>query len=202
MKKTIKITKLTALLAAVTLMLALAGCEALNAAITTLKGGLVGNDYNIYQYDNFGEPVFKVSGDKITMSAETTSTGEVTSYIDITIDGYEWQHVGSTLVFAQNGVDIITDFVVPEEIETSAGTSTGLMAADRFINNYRNLFGKKSVIIVSSQTGAPVCLLQGDSVYMEVPNDLPKTTKLSIDGKAVYIHRANVDIMPAAMFGA
>lgn len=176
------------------------GCAAINDFITSLKGELVGNDYVIYQYDNFGQPVFTVHGDKITMDGELDSAGELTSYIDITIDGYEWQHVGGTLVFAQNGVDIITDFQVPTDITTSAGTSSGLMGVDRFINNYRNLFGKSSIIIVSSQTGTPVCLLQGDSVYTEVPNDLPKTTKLNIDGKAVYIHRANVDIMPAAMF--
>lgn len=178
------------------------GCAAISDFITSLKGELVGNDYVIYQYDNFGAPVFTVTGDKIAMSAEYDKAGEVTSYIDITIDGYEWQHVGGTLVFAQNGVDIITDFQMPTDIETSAGTSSGLMGVDRFINNYRNLFGKASVIIVSSQTGTPVCLLQGDSVYTEVPYDLPKTTKLNIDGKAVYIHRANVDIMPAAMFNS
>lgn len=181
-------------------LMMLSGCAAINDWLVTLKGELVGNDYIINQYDNFGQHVFTVRGDKITLDGEVDNYGELTSYIDITIDGYEWQHVGGTLVFAQNGVDIITDFQVPTDITTSAGTSSGLMAVDRFINNYRNLFGKQSVIIVSSQTGTPVCLLQGDSVYTEIPADLPKTTKLNIDGKAVYIHRANVDIMPAAMF--
>lgn len=192
--------KLTALALAVAFIITLSGCAAISDFITTLKGDLVGNDYIISQYDNFGNKVLTVSGDKITLDGELDSAGELTSYIDITIDGYEWQHVGGTLVFAQNGVDVITDFQMPDTIETSAGTSLGLMGVDRFVNNYRNLFGKKSVVVISSQTGAPVCLLQGDSVYTEVPHNLPKTTKLNIDGKAVYIHRANVDIIPAAMF--
>lgn len=178
----------------------LSGCAGLSNLVSTLKGELWGNDYTIYQYDNFGSPILKVTGDKVTLSGELNSSGELSSYIDITIDGYEWLHVGGTLVFAQNGVDVITDFQMPENITTSGDTSTGLMAADRYINHYRNLFGKKSVIIISSQTGAPVCLLQGDSVYTEVPGNLPKTTRLNIDGKAVYVHRANVDIMPVAMF--
>lgn len=36
---------------------------------------------------------------------------------------------------------------------------------------------------------------------MEVPDDLPKTTRLNIDGKAVYVHRANVDIIPVELLG-
>ena len=36
--------------------------------------------------------------------------------VNITIDGHEWSHVGNTLVFAQQGVDMITDFQVPENI--------------------------------------------------------------------------------------
>ena len=43
-------------------------------------------------------------------------------------------------------------------------------------------------------------LFQGDSCYTEIPGDLPKTTLVSIDGKLVYVHRANVDIIPASLF--
>lgn len=187
---------------AVSLMLLVAtGCAFMKDVISRLKGELIGNDYVISQFDNFGNKTLTVNGDKITMDCETDEAGEPTSYIDITIDGYEWQHVGSTLVFAQNGVDMITDFQMPDEIE-STGTSSGLMAVDRFINNYRNLFGKKCVVLVSSQNGTPIGLFQGDSCYMEVPADLPKTTRLNIDGKAVYIHRANVDIIPAELFNS
>ena len=35
----------------------------------------------------------------------------------------------------------------------------------------------------------------GDDVYWEVPEDLPKMTKLMVDGKALYIHRANYQII-------
>lgn len=177
----------------------LSGCSAFQSFISELKGELIGNDYNISQYDNFGSLVFTVHGDKVTMDGEVDSLGEPTSYIDITIDGKEWQHVGGTLVFAQNGVDMVTDFQVPQDIQ-SDGSSLGLIAADKFVNHYKNLFGKKTVVLVSSQTGAPIGLFQGDRCYTEVPGDLPKTTLINIDGKLVYVHRANVDIMPADMF--
>jgi hypothetical protein len=37
------------------------------------------------------------------------------------------------------------------------------------------------------------------AVYVSVPDDLPKTTHLSIDGKSLYIHRANYTILDADM---
>ena len=184
---------------AIVLCLSLTGCAALGAFISQLKGELFGNDYDIRQYDDFGNLVFTVHGNRVTMDCELDENGEVSSYIDITIDGKSWKHVGSTLVFAQKGVDMITDFQLPEDMEGS-NSSTGLMQVDRKINSYANLFGKKLIVLVSSQNGTPIGLFQGNDCYTEIPGDLPKTTMISIDGKLVYVHRANVDIIPASMF--
>ena len=181
------------------LVLTLAGCSSLKSAFQSWKGELFGNEYQVWEYDNFGNKILTLHGDKIALEGEVDEEGVESSYIDITIDGYEWNHVGNTLVFAQKGVDIITDFTIPEEIESDT-KSTGLISADRVINNYRNEFGKKSVVVVFSQTGAPICMFQGDDCYKEIPADLPKTTKLYIDGGLVYVHRANVDIFPAKLF--
>ena len=184
---------------AIALCMALTGCAAIGAFFSQLKGELFGNGYNISQYDDFGNLVFTVEGDRVTMDAQLDENGEISSYIDITIDGKSWKHVGSTLVFAQDGVDMITDFQIPETME-GANTSTGLMEVDRRINSYANLFGKKLIVLVSSQNGTPIGLFQGNDCYTEIPGDLPKTTMISIDGKLVYVHRANVDIIPASMF--
>lgn len=196
MKKMKRIALVTLVLA---LVLTLGGCAFLRNLVGTLTGELFGKNYNISQYDDFGNLVFTIQGDRVAMECELDENGEVSSYIDITIDGKSWKHVGSTLVFAQEGVDMITDFQLPESME-SDGTSTGLMAIDRRINDYANLFGKKLVVLVSSQNGTPIGLFQGDDCYTEIPGDLPKTTLINIDGKLVYVHRANVDIIPASLF--
>ena len=194
-----KYKRYLALALAVVLTLSLCGCAAVSSFLNTLRGELFGNNYKITQYDDFGNLVFTVYGDRVTMNCELDENGEVSSYIDITIDGKSWQHVGSTLVFMQEGVDMITDFQIPEEMG-DAGSSTGLMAVDRRINEYANYFGKKLVVVVSSQNGTPIGLFQGDNCYTEIPGDLPKTTLINIDGKLVYVHRANVDILPASLF--
>ena len=185
---------------ALILVIALTGCSAIGAFVGKLKGELFGNDYIIRQYDDFGNLVFTVRGDKVTMDCELDEYGEVSSYIDITIDGESWKHVGSTLVFAQENADMITDFQIPEEMENQGLGSTGFMAVDRRINEYANYFGKELVVLISSQNGTPVALFQGNNVYTEIPGDLPKTTLIHIDGALVYVHRANIDIIPAEFF--
>lgn len=191
--------RILAAVLAVALLVALTGCASIGSFFSKLRGELFGNDYDIRQYDNYGNLVFTIHGDRVAMDCELDEDGEVSSYIDITIDGKSWKHVGGTLVFAQRGVDLITDFQLPEDMENS-GSSSGLMAIDRYINDYANLFGKKLVVLVSSQNGTPIGLFQGNSCYTEIPGDLPKTTLIHIDGKLVYVHRANVDILPASMF--
>ena len=65
------------------------------------------------------------------------------------------------------------------------------------LNAIRNYIGKPMVVVIKSQTGAPIYVFSGRSVYWEVPDDLPKFTKLSIDGKPLYLHRANFQILDA-----
>jgi hypothetical protein len=191
--------RILAAVLAVVLLVSLTGCAYIGTFFSKLRGELFGNDYDIRQYDNYGNLVFTVHGDRIAMDCELDENGEVSSYIDITIDGKSWKHVGSTLVFAQRGVDMITDFQIPADMENS-GNGSGLIAIDRRVNEYANLFGKKLVVLVSSQNGTPIGLFQGNNCYTEIPGDLPKTTLIHIDGKLVYVHRANVDIIPASLF--
>ena len=194
-----KTIRIFALILVAVLVTSLAGCAAIGAWLGQLRGELFGNDYDIRQYDNYGNLVFTVHGNRVTMDCELDENGEVSSYIDITIDGERWMHVGGTLVFAQRGVDMITDFSLPADMENPTG-GTGLMAVDRTINQWANYFGKELVVVVSSQNGTPIGLFQGNSCYIEIPGDLPKTTLIHIDGKLVYVHRANVDILPASLF--
>ena len=46
---------------------------------------------------------------------------------------------------------------------------------------------------------SPIVAYSGEDVYWEIPDDLPKFTKLMIDGKALYIHRANFQIIDKSL---
>lgn len=72
-------------------------------------------------------------------------------------------------------------------------------AIANIINRFKNSFGKQVVAVIQSQLGDPICAYSGNEVYWEVCENLPKTTKLMIDGKALYIHRANFQLIDTAL---
>ena len=181
------------------------GCAKLASAINDIKGSLIGNQYTIYTYDNFGNLVLETSGKKIDIAGnpvKTTSydengkviTGyELSSVITITIDGNEIESCGDTCIFVQKGLTPDVDFTT-ETIKSSSGI-LDITSISAKLNQYKNKFGKARVVVIKSQLGNPIMAFSGDSVYWEIPEDLPKMTKLMIDGKALYIHRANFQIV-------
>ena len=70
--------RFTIMVMCIIMAMVLSGCNIaiIDTIIGEIKGELVGNDYNISQYDNFGNKVLSVSGDKINLSAEVDSDGE------------------------------------------------------------------------------------------------------------------------------
>lgn len=194
-------------LAIVAVMLSLSGCSMLESAVNDIKGNLVGNGYDIYTYDNYGDLVLTTGGDKISISGNKTETTsydsdgstitnyEMSSVITITIDGDEIQSCGDTCIFEQDGLDAEVDFTQEVINSQTDGSFDENTAIARFVNQYKNMFGKSRVVVVKSQLGQPIKAYSGDDVYWEIPDDLPKMTKLMIDGKALYIHRANFQII-------
>lgn len=186
----------------------LSGCESLNAKLKELKGELIGNSFDISIYDNFGTNILNISGDKVqvnnnvveVMSVDSdgdyVKTFEMSSVTTNTIDGNNMLQVGNSVIYAERGLRKLVDFELPKDIETSGGTFNLL---DRRINEYKNSFGTPKVVVVSSQLGVPICVYGGDSVYVSIPDDLPKFTKLSIDGKALYLNRVNYIILDTNM---
>ena len=195
----------------VVMLFSLSGCSMLESKINDLKGNLVGNGYDIYTYDNYGEKVLETSGDKISITGNKTETtsydsdgSEITGYdlssvITITIDGAEIQSCGDTCIFQQDGLDAEVNFTQEVIDSQTDGYLDENTAIARFVNRYKNMFGKSRVVVIKSQLGQPITAYSGDDVYWEIPDDLPKMTKLMIDGKALYIHRANFQIIDKAL---
>lgn len=207
MKKNIKKILVAAILTVVCTF-NMAGCALFESEVNELNGEISGNTYNASFYSNDGEKFMDMSGQKINLSSNIVkeysySSGSGWGYIEtlssvvtVTIDGNEVQSCGSTMIFAENGLEPEVDFINPDKIES---TTDGSLADNTIIaatvNRYKNYFGKSRVVVIQSQLGNPICAYSGDEVYWKVCEDLPKTTKLMIDGKALYIHRANFQII-------
>lgn len=168
----------------------LAGCAELSLRFSSIKGELIGNSFDATVFDNFGGEVAAFHAKK--MGVEAASVDEdgnaTSSVLKITADGRDIEQVGNTMVFAETGLEEVEGYTLPRDIQATGGT---VNLVDRAINDVKSKIGKSRVVVVSSQLGVPIAVYQGNSVGYEIPEDLPKFTKLSIDGKALYIHRAN-----------
>lgn len=204
MKKKILITVLTILFA----IISCSGCALWDNEVNELNGSITGNTYNAGFYTNQGKNFMNVSGQKIDLQSnvikEKTYNSDngwgynqtLSSVVTVIIDGKTIESCGSTMIFAENGLNPEVDFNSPEVIKsTSDGSFGDNVFIASIVNKYKNYFGKSRVVVIQSQLGDPICAYSGNEVYWEVCQDLPKTTKLMIDGKALYIHRANFQII-------
>lgn len=185
----------------------LTGCAANDDYMNDVKGNLSGNSYTIYTYDNYGQKVMTTTGDKINIAGNKTKSkgydsegNETTSYdvssvITILIDGKEIESCGDTCIFEQKGLKPEVDFTQENIISHSTGKISENTYIAGIVNYYKNYFGKSRVVVIKSQLGQPIAAYSGDEVFWKIPDDLPKMTKLMIDGKALYIHRANLQII-------
>lgn len=97
------------------------------------------------------------------------------------------------------GLQPDVDFVQTDIYSQSTGKLSDNTYIAGIVNKYKNYFGKSRVVVIKSQLGQPIVAYSGDEVYWKIPKDLPKMTKLMIDGKALYIHRANFQIIDTAL---
>lgn len=197
------------LLLGIVMLLGLTGCNwaGLDNDIQEIKGSIKGCTYNCMFYSNTGERFMTVQGENISLSSNVVRersysedggwgyVDTLSSVVTITVDGSQIENCGSTVIFAQDDLEPDADFEGIDSIESESNGITDWTMIAGVVNSYKNYFGKPTVVVIQSQLGVPICAYSGKDVYWEVCEDLPKTTKLMIDGKALYIHRANFQII-------
>lgn len=203
-KKTVKLIALVSVVAIVISIMA--GCSMIESKIQELRGDLIGISFDYYEYDSFGNHIMTAHGDKVNLEGvRVTEYGydgdgnlvknySLSSVVNITIDKHQHVACGSSLIFVETGLEQV-DVEIPEEITTSSSGFSSLTSVSSWVNSIKNSFGCSKVVVIKSSLGFPLAVFQGDKVYWEVSENLPKTTKLSIDGKALYIHRVEYDII-------
>lgn len=197
------------LLLGIVMLLGLTGCNwaGLDNDIQEIKGSIKGCTYNCMFYSNTGERFMTVQGENISLSSNVVRersysedggwgyVDTLSSVVTITVDGSQIENCGSTVIFAQDDLEPDANFEGIDSIESESNGITDWTMIAGVVNSYKNYFGKPTVVVIQSQLGVPICAYSGKDVYWEVCEDLPKTTKLMIDGKALYIHRANFQII-------
>ena len=193
------------------LIICLAGCARLRSGIHDLHGSIIGNEYYIDVFDNTGIRTLRSHGKRIdidnniveektysSVSDEWYSTKTLSSVITITIDGKQLIACGDTCIFYDKRLVPEYEFYLDNIDSSSSGIMDSTLISG-VVNSIKNEFGKPMVVIIKSQMGAPIYAFSGNRVYWEVQEDLPRFTKLMIDGMALYIHRANFQIIDKAL---
>lgn len=191
-----KIRKIThrilSILLTIAIVASLCSCAKVDSDFNDLNGSITGNTYECQFYSNDGQKFMTVSGSKIDMNSniirERTFNGDswgytntLSSVVTITVDGCQISNCGSTVLFTEKGLEPDVNFQMQDINSNTDGSIGDNAIVANVVNKYKNAFGK------------PV------DVYWKVCEDLPKTTKLMIDDKALYIHRANFQIIDLAL---
>ena len=197
------------MIVAIALMLLLAtlltGCAGFKSDVNSLNGSITGNTYECQFFSNHGQKFMTMTGQKIDINENIVReriytnkgwgyTKTLSSVVTVTVDGNEVESCGTTILFIEDGLTPDVDFTMQDITSVAQGILDNTILANT-VNRYKNWFGKSRVVVIQSQMGDPIMAFSGDEVYYTVCEDLPKTTKLMIDGHALYIHRANFQII-------
>lgn len=182
----------------VTLLLVqqLSGCAKVHMTATDLKRNLSGISVTIRTFDEESNIIDRINGKSVNITRDTTfdssSESKDSSVIKITVGSNEINHVGSSLVMADKGLnDIFDEYKKSADIENS---DSSVPVINRVVHSVINdTTGKKRTVLIRSQNGTPLATYMGDKVST-FSVDIPKTTAFLIDGKLLIVYRCDYTV--------
>lgn len=140
-----------------------------------------------------------------------TSWYETSSVVTITVDDYVVPTCGSTVLFMDSRIkmipidrDMLGTFGELNNGYTVESTSHPLQTyfglTHWWYNTHEKGQGGAKIVIIQSQDGYDIGIIEGEDITWDIEGKLPKTTCLTVDGMPVYIHRCNFTILPTALF--
>lgn len=182
-------------------LLMLTGCQSVNDFFKTTEEQYLGLSGTVRTFDENSQVIDKLTGksvsiksdDRFDMTDELGNISKESSVLDVTIGRSQVLHVGSTLIFSEDGLtDYMDEYGESIELETK---DRSLPFVNRFFNQIKNDWtGQSKLILIRSQNGTPLATYFGDRVSTSAPDGIPNTTYLLIDGKRLIIYRADFTI--------
>jgi len=183
------------------LVFSLTGCGLFGATADKFEQAFSGFGATMTTYNQDGQPVDQIKGASFRVSRDTefdTTDGDGKSNSDssvllISLADAHIHHVGSTMILAQDGLVDITE-KIPAEFRfdnDKPGTP--------WINDIRYRFqqlwgGTAKTIMIRSQNGTPIKVYGGNNVQI-LKTDVPKSTWFRIDGKTLFVYRADYTVV-------
>ena len=187
-------------------MISLSSCALFGAAIDDLNRYLNGMSGTMSTYDQFGRPIDVVRGQSFDMRRDETfdtsdsegNSNKDSSVVKVSVGDSVINHVGSTLILAEEGLIKVSDAPTQVELENS---DSGRPWLNYLYQHGRNLWqGKSRTIMIRSQNGTPIAVFAGNTVETFNP-DIPKTTWFRVDGKTLLVYRADYTVYDTELLG-
>ena len=183
-----------------TSLLALSACQSIQNWWKNTKEEWIGLEMTVRTFDESSQLIDEMSGKSLyiernaefdSVDAEGNSKAD-SSVLKVTIGQYEMDHVGSSLIAAEEGLEDL--FAKYQKTVTVEEEGKAIPVVNRMVSQLKNDFtGKAKVILIRSQNGTPLATYAGDKVSLYT-SDAPKTSELLIDGKRLIIYRCDYTI--------
>lgn len=192
--------KITLSLMLILSLVSLSACQSVQNWWKNTKEEWIGLDMTVRTFDENAQLIDEMDGKSLSIErnqefdsedAEGNSKGD-SSVLKVTIGKYEIDHVGSSLIAAEDGLEDL--FVKYQKTVNIEEESRAIPMVNRMVSKLKNDFtGKAKVILIRSQNGTPLATYAGDKVSLYT-SDAPKTSELLIDGKRLIIYRCDYTI--------
>ena len=183
-----------------TSLLSLSACQSIQNWWKNTKEEWIGLEMTVRTFDESSQLIDEMSGKSLSIErnaefdsvdAEGNSKAD-SSVLKVTIGQYEMDHVGSSLIAAEEGLEDL--FAKYQKTVTVEEDGKAIPVVNRMVSQLKNDFtGKSKVILIRSQNGTPLATYAGDKVSLYT-SDAPKTSELLIDGKRLIIYRCDYTI--------
>lgn len=178
----------------------LSACQSISNWWKNTKEEWIGLEMTVRTFDENSQLIDEMSGKSLSISrneefdsvdAEGFSNAD-SSVLKVTLGNYEIDHVGSSLVAAEEGLEDL--FAKYQSTVDIANYDRSIPLVNRMVSSLKNDFtGKAKVVLIRSQNGTSLATYVGDKVSLYA-SDAPKTSELLIDGKRLIIYRCDYTI--------
>ncbi|HEM4128452.1 TPA: DUF5052 family protein [Streptococcus suis] len=178
----------------------LSACQSISNWWKNTKEEWIGLEMTVRTFDENSQLIDEMSGKSLSISrneefdsvdAEGYSNAD-SSVLKVTLGNYEIDHVGSSLIAAEEGLEDL--FAKYQSSVDMVNYDPSIPIVNRMVSSLKNDFtGKAKVVLIRSQNGTPLATYAGDKVSLYA-SDAPKTSELLIDGKRLIIYRCDYTI--------
>ena len=186
--------------------LGIGGCAAFSQQLGDLNAALNGRIGVMRTFDENSQVIDQVKGVSFRFARDTRfdthsseGSNRDSSVVEISLGDSHIYHVGSTMIFAENGLVEVTS-QLPSSVRIT-NAKPGVPWLNDIREQFQNLWqGKSKTIMIRSQNGTPLAVYAGDAVEIFAA-DIPKTTVFRVDGKFLLVYRADYTVYDTDLIG-